>query len=78
MGHANVSLRRRMKVERLPMLTSLPTFIFRHPACFEMFKSMSKERFGKVAIDELRALWLENTEYHLRFCGFKEIGRAHV
>ena len=72
MGHADVSLRGDVNVEGLPVLTSLPFPMHRHPACFEMFKRMSAERFGKVAIDGLRSLWLENTEFHLRFHGFKE------
>lgn len=41
-----------------------------HPVCFDMFKRMSLERFGKVALDELRQLWVENAEYFTRFPDF--------
>lgn len=43
----------------------------RHPACFEMFKRMSLENFGSVAIDELKQLWWENDEHHMRFAWFE-------
>lgn len=33
-----------------------------HPACFEIFKTMSLQRLGKVDIDGLRQLWFENKD----------------
>lgn len=43
-----------------------------HPQCFDIFKHASIRRFGKVHIDGLRQLWLENDDYGQRFPEFPE------
>ena len=37
-----------------------------------MFKKMSLDRFGQVAIDGLRRMWFELAEHYIRFPGFPE------
>ena len=41
-----------------------------HPACFSIFKRMSKERLGRIDINGLRLLWHKRGNYRNRFESF--------